>query len=289
MSPKKIAFIGTTGMLGKPVAHELINAGFEVYALGRNERKIKDIFGEKVFFVPLDLRDRKSVENSLAGMDFVYLNLSIKPYEKERDFHTEYQGLNYVIEACQKHKVKRIGYISSIIALKYEQDDWWVMRIKKQAIRTIQNSGIPYCIFYPSSFMENFSNGFKRGNFILVISGLKNKNWWISGKDYGMQVARSFEVLEADESRDYIVQGPEPLTMEEAADIFIRSSKKKFKKIKIPFALMKFASKFSSFANYGYRVLDIIETIPEPFMSQKTWDELGRPNLTLEKFAIDYV
>ncbi|MCS7213303.1 MAG: NAD(P)H-binding protein [Candidatus Calescibacterium sp.] len=289
MSSAKVAFIGVTGMLGKPVAHELINAGFQVYALGRNEKKVKDIFGDKVFFIPLDLKDRKSVENSLAGMDFVYLNLSIKPYEKEKDFHTEYQGLNYVIEACRKHKIKRIGYISSIIALKYQHDDWWVMRIKKQAIRAIQNSGIPYCIFYPSSFMENFLNSFKRNGFILVISGFKNKNWWIAGKDYGMYVARSFQILDGGESRDYIVQGPDPLTMEEAADIFVRSSRRKFRKIKIPLVLMKFASKFSDFANYGYRILDIIESIPEPFMSQKTWDELGRPTITIEKFASDYV
>ena len=43
---KKIIVIGATGMLGKPVTKQLINAGFDVTLMARNASKTKELFPE---------------------------------------------------------------------------------------------------------------------------------------------------------------------------------------------------------------------------------------------------
>jgi uncharacterized protein YbjT (DUF2867 family) len=283
---KKIAVFGATGMLGKPVTEELIAAGFRVHICTRNLRKAEDSFGNKAHYVLCDLTDKSEINNALRDVEAVYCNLSVKPTEKENDFHPEKEGLQYILQAAKNNNIQRIGYISSIIAREYKKNDWWVMRLKKDAVQAIKNSGIPYCIFYPSSFMENLNNGFIQGNKVTIAGKSLYKNWWIAGRDYGKQVARSFQVLDPASSRDYVVQGPEALFTEEAVDIFIQHyKKKKLKKAKAPLGLLKFIGLFNPQLAYISKILDIINTTPEPFMAQQTWDELGKPDTTVKKYA----
>jgi uncharacterized protein YbjT (DUF2867 family) len=283
---RRIAVFGATGMLGRPVTEQLISAGFEVRICARDIKKAKDMFGDKVEYFLCDLIDKDAVNKAIEGVDAVYCNLSVKPNEKEGDFHPEREGLKNIIESAKRAKVKRIGYISSIIARDYKGNDWWVMRLKKEAINLVKNSGIPYCIFYPSSFMENLIYGFIRGDRITVAGKSVYKNWWIAGEDYGKQVAHSFQILGDNESRDYTVQGPESLFTEEAVDIFIRHYKKrKLKKVKVPLWLLRIIGLFNPQAFYAYKILSIINSVPEPFMSQQTWDELGKPEITIRTFA----
>ncbi|NIK73586.1 uncharacterized protein YbjT (DUF2867 family) [Thermonema lapsum] len=283
---KKIAVFGATGMLGKPVTEELIAAGFEVYVCARDLKKAEKLFGSKAKYVLCDLRDKNAVNNALKGMDAVYCNLSVSPTEKENDFHPEKEGLQFILQAAKNHNIQRLGYISSIIAKEYNKNDWWVMRLKKEAIQAIKNSGISYCIFYPSSYMENLNNGFIQGNKVNIVGKPLYKNWWIAGRDYGKQVARSFQVLDPASSRDYVVQGPEALFPEEAVDIFIQHYKKQnLKKAKAPIGLLKFIGLFNPQLAYISKILDIINTTPEPFMAQQTWDELGKPEITIKAYA----
>jgi uncharacterized protein YbjT (DUF2867 family) len=283
----KIAVFGATGMLGKPVCEELINAGFDVYVCSRNTEQAKKLFGNKVQYISCDLQNEEQVHAALKGMDYVYANLSIKTTEKEHDFHPEKEGLANLLKAAKTHGIKRIGYISSIIAKEYKKNDWWVMQLKKDAVQAIQSSGVPYCIFYPSSFMENLNHGFIQGDKINIAGKSLHKNWWIAGHDYGKQVAKSFTVLKENESREYVVQGPEALYTEEAVDIFIQHYKKKtLKKAKAPIGLLKFIGLFNPQVKYISKILEIINTTPEPFMAQQTWDELGKPQITVKDYAL---
>jgi uncharacterized protein YbjT (DUF2867 family) len=86
---RKIAVIGATGMLGKPVTEQLAAAGFEVTALVRNLEKASKGLPSSVKRVPADLRDLQSLKIALAGQDALYLNLSVQQTEKQSAFHTE--------------------------------------------------------------------------------------------------------------------------------------------------------------------------------------------------------
>ena len=283
---KNIAIIGGTGMLGLPVVKELINAGFNVTALVRNKAKAERLLPKAVNIIVVELHDKIGLNSALKGVDDVYLNLSVSPTEKKNGFHPEKEGLANVINAVKKNKIKRIGYLSSIISRDYKGIDWWVFDIKQEAINTIKKSGVSYSIFYPSSFMENLNNTFIRGNKINIVGKPLYKNWWISGEDYGRQVARSFEILKEGEHREYTIQGTEALMMDEAVGIFVKHYKKQSLKIgKAPLWLLKFIGIFNPQLKYVSNILDVINNCNEKFGAQKTWDELGIPKLTVLEYT----
>ena len=74
--------------------------------------------------------------------------------------------------------------------------DWWVFNVKLSAMKQIKTSGIPYAIFYASSFMENFLNNQKHGSKISLAGKSRFKMFYIAGEDYGRQVANSYKILD---------------------------------------------------------------------------------------------
>lgn len=283
---KHIAIIGGTGMLGLPVVTEFINAGFKVTALVRDSVKANRVLPKGVNLIVADLRDKSVLVDALKGVDGVYLNLSVTPSERKNDFHPEKEGLASLIESAKKNNIKRIGYLSSIISRDYVDIDWWVFDMKREAISTIKKSGLAYNIFYPSSFMENLNNTFIKGNKLSIVGKPLYKNWWIAGEDYGRQVARSFEILKDGENREYNIQGTEALMIGEAVEIFVRNYKMQTLKVgKAPLGLLKFIGLFNPQLKYISKILEVINNCEEKFEAQSTWDELGKPKLTIEEYT----
>ncbi len=286
---KSIAIIGATGLLGKPVALQLISAGFNVTIIARNVEKAKAIFtGAKVVYG--DLADKTSLLEALQGQDTVYLNLHTNPSMRKSGFLTETDGLINFLEVAKQVGVKRIAYLSSMVK-DYQCETmfkWWVFEVKQKAVQLIKGAGLPYTIFVSSSFMENFTKngGFMQANNLNLVGKSNMKLFWISANDYAKQVAKSFELL-TDENREYYVQGPQSHTTEEALNIFRRFySLKKLNIVKIPIASLFLMSRFSARLNYAYRLLNAKNHYDEKFKAQFTWDELGRPTETIEAFTL---
>lgn len=282
----RIAIIGATGMLGRPVTHELIRAGYRVRVVARDIEKTKRLFPH-IEVVPGDLRNKASLVNALRGVDVVYLSLSIKQTEKQTDFHTEEEGLTNLIEVARQAGVGRIGYLSSIV-MRYQGMngfDWWASRVKHEAVRIIKASGIPYNIFYPSNFMETL-NGTQRLVRVVLLVGRSNVcPWYVSAHDYGKQVARAFGRA-SDQNQEYVIQGPEAVTQHEAANRFVSAYKdEKLSVLTAPPFLMQFGRPFSAQADYGWHITEALNNYPEQFETEQTWAELGKPITTLETFA----
>ena len=189
---KKITVIGATGMIGIPVTKELVKAGFEVTALVRDKVKASQILPKEVRLVKGDLNNKGSISEALKDAEGLYINISTRPDDKESDFNPEIGGLDNILSTARQSGVKQVAYLSSLLARNYTKD-WWVMVAKKESISKVKNSGIPYTIFYPSNFMENFKNGMVQGKKITIIGKPKYKSWWIAGEDFGRQVAASFQ------------------------------------------------------------------------------------------------
>jgi len=284
---KKIAIIGATGLIGKPVTKALMNAGFEVTIIARDVEKARAIFPAANILYG-DLEDKMSLCETLKGQDAIYLSLHITQNTKHKDFMPETDGLLHLIEAAKANQIQRIAYLSSLVKDYQGQNcfKWWVFEVKQKAVQILKGAGIPYTIFYPSNFMENFDKGgFKAGRKMNLAGKSAIQQYWISGQDYGKQVAKSFEIL-TDENRDYIIQGPEAHTMEDAVKIFIQHYKKESLKIvRVPIGALRLASKFSLKISYIYHILEALNKYPEKFGAQFTWDELGKPTETIAKYA----
>lgn len=282
----KILVIGASGMLGKPVTKALIAAGFDSTLLARDVEKLKGLFpGTNI--KPGDVLDKNSLVTAMQGIDAVYCNLSILPASKEKDPQTEREGIDNIIAAAKETGIRRIAYLSSLVH-RYQgtnEFDWWAFLYKQQAVQKIQSCGIPYTIFYPSTFMETYPFQMMRGNKIAMLGDSTMPMWFIAADDYGKQVAASFRRL-TNENRDYAVQGTEAFTFTEANKIFIRNYRKaKLTTMKVPIGLMKFLGHFHQPFNYAWHICEALNKYPEQFESETTWEELGKPVITLKDYA----
>ncbi len=274
-------------MLGQAVAQEFIKTGFEVTLFARNTEKAKHIFGSSIQVIEGNLQDALKIEQLLQGKDGLYLNLSVDKNSRKSDFQPEREGLDNVLKISKQNKINRIGYLSSLVSFYQGQNgfNWWVFDLKQKAVDKIKNCGVPYSIFYPSTFMENFDKGaYRQGNNIGLAGISKHKMFLISGNDYGQQVVRSF--LLDNGNNEYIVQGSEGFTADEAAKFYVDNyTKNKVGIIKVPMGMLRFLGLFSNKFNYGAKISEALNNYPEKFEAEKTWQELGKPQT---KF-IDYI
>lgn len=282
---EKILFIGASGMLGKPVAWELIKAGFEITLLGRDTEKLAKLF-PNIRTIKGDVYHPDSLIGAMKEQDIVYSNLSIEQASGKSDFQTEKEGIKNIIYAAKETGIKRIGYISSLIKNYRGMNgfNWWAFDIKHAAVDAIKHSGIPYSVFYPSTFMETIDQQMMQGNRILLAGKSEAPMWFIAAKDFGIQVAWAFKKAR-NSNQEYPVQGPNPYTFDEAAKVFIDNYKKKLTTFRSPLVPLKLIGLMSNKINYTANICEALNKYPEKFESEKTWNDLGKPTTNLAQYA----
>lgn len=282
---RKILVLGASGLLAKPVVKELLHAGFDVTVAGRSAEKLKSIFpGVKV--IAANAFSKDELVTAMRGQEIVYINFSVEQNSKKSDPQPEREGVTNVVEAAKLVGVKRLAYLSSLVQ-NYEGMNgyrWWAFQIKHDAVKKIKDSGIPYTIFYPSTFMETIPGNMIRGNKLMFAKGSVAKMWFIAASDYGKQVAKALNTTET-QNQEYLVQGLTGYNWDEAAEIFIRHYPKPLKPMQAPVTLVKLFGYFNQKANYGWHIMEALNKYPEQFGSSRTWDELGKPSVTLAEFA----
>jgi uncharacterized protein YbjT (DUF2867 family) len=271
-------------MLGQPLTHELVAAGFAVTALVRDVARARPVLPPAVRLVAGDLADPGSLPAALAGQDALYLNLSVRQTERETEFHPEQQGLAHVLAAAQAAGIRRVVYLSSLIK-DYAGFDWWVFRLKKAAAEQVRRSGLPYTIFHPSAFMETLVHTQLAGPFILVAGQARHPMHWVSAADYARQVVAALRWPEA-AGREYVVQGPEALmTLEAARQVAQHHGHRRLRVAYALLGLIRFFGRFAARMDYGAHLIEALNEMPEPFRAQATWQELGPAGETVRAFA----
>lgn len=283
---KRIAVIGATGFLGRPVTRALHDAGFQVTALIRSEKKSATI-PSGITRIKGDLWNLSDLDRLLSGQDALYLSLNLDRSASSRDMLTEREGLERILSCAAKHDIRHIGFLSSLV-MNYQGTNgfnWWVFDMKRSAVDKVKSCGIPSTIFYPSTFMDNFESTYRMGNKILLSGKSKHKMYFVAAADYGRQVAQTFGHADG-RSREYVIQGPDGFTADEAAEVYIRHNPNKSLRIsRAPLGLLKFIGKFVQSVNYGYHIIEALNNYSEKFEASQTWTELGKPQITLQEFA----
>ncbi|MBC7450858.1 MAG: NmrA family NAD(P)-binding protein [Cytophagales bacterium] len=284
---KKIAVFGATGFLGKPVTRALLAAGYEISSLVRDIDKAREELPENINFVQGNVRYHTDLKNFLKNQDAIYLSLSIGQNEVPDDFHTETDGIREIVNVALECGIKRIALLSSGLQDYQGQNgfNWWAFDVKKEAVNYVRDCGIPFTIFYPSSFMENFMHANKRGKTIVLTGESRFPIYFISVTDYARMVVKSFQIL-GNEDREYIVQGKECFNMHEAAAIFIKQYQKEKLRIKTrSLGMMKFRGIFSVKCRNNAKLIEALNNYSETFHSEMSWEELGKPEITLRQYA----
>lgn len=283
---KKILVIGGTGMIGQPVTGALIKAGFEVTMLARNPSKAQALF-PGVHILPGDVFDPLSLLMAFEGQDAVYISLSPTRTAHRKDRMPEREGIDNIIAVAKKTGIKRLALLSSLVQDYNGMNGfhWWIFDMKQAAVEKVKQSGIPYTIFYPSTFMESFDQLLMKGKRIILAGESKAPMYFIAAADYAQQVARSFQLLTT-EHKEYTVQGPAAYNWEEGARIFIAHYKKApLKTLKAPLGVFKLMGSLIPMVDYGAKIAEALNNYPERFESAATWEELGKPATTIATYA----
>lgn len=282
---KKIAVIGATGMLGLPVTRALTNAGFDVTALARKPEDARAKLPTGVQVLTADVKDEKSLTKAFSEMDAVYVSLSITNDQTSKDFWVESEGMKAIVSACRSAGVQRVAYLSSAMQ-KHSSMDWWVLRMKRQAVETLRRSGLDYSIFFPANFMESLPFRMRQGRRIAIAGHPQEDSYWVAAKDYAAQVAAALRLAETGANQEYAIQGPERFRADQAAKIFVENyGAEKLSVARAPLALFKLLGLFSPNMDYVRHISEALNTTPEPFTADKTWADLGKPPTTLAQFA----
>lgn len=116
----KILVTGANGFLGSWVTKALVAEGHHVYALVRPKSDISELEGVNCKYVHGDVTDVHSLLDAFKGVDTVFHLAGVIAYKKSQRKMMEkvnVQGTANVISVCREHKVRRLVYLSSVVAI----------------------------------------------------------------------------------------------------------------------------------------------------------------------------
>jgi uncharacterized protein YbjT (DUF2867 family) len=280
----KVLVIGGTGMLGKPVVKALVDAGHQVSALVRSaSAKLPNGVTPCVG----DVFDGAALARAFTGQEAVYLNLATQPTDREGDKLVEREGLQAILASARVAKVQRVLMLTPLVMELEGQGgfEWWYFRVKQAAERAVLESGLTATIFKAATFMENLNGGMRQGNKLNVAGKALHPSWYLAGADLGRWVVTSLAQPQQG-NKVYVAQGPEAVFTEDAAKRFIAAySKEQLAVQKAPLGVLRFIGLFSRSMGTVSKMLGALNTYPETFRAQETWDALGKPTVRIEDYA----
>ncbi len=115
-----ILVTGATGHVGNTLVKMLAEQGESLRLFLQPQESIGSLDGIQFELVSGDIRNTADVDKAVAGCDYVYHLagiVDIAPKHSALLFDVNVNGTRNVVEACLKHKVKRLVYVSSVHAI----------------------------------------------------------------------------------------------------------------------------------------------------------------------------
>jgi uncharacterized protein YbjT (DUF2867 family) len=280
---KKILVIGGTGMLGRPVALKLIEAGNEVSVLTRNIESAKSKLSANLNFEKGDVNDIQSLKEAMKGCYGVHINLS-GGSTSDGVFETEYLGVVNIIDAAKASGIKKVTMITGA-TVSEKNSGFPSIDAKQRAEEYVRSGGIDYTIFKPSWFFESLPL-FVRNGKAMLIGNNPNKYFWVAAEDYANLVVKAYENSGAS-NKSLVVYGLEAMTIEEAMKRYIGVQGNTIKVSKVPIGFMKFLGvvAFNPMLRYVARLSEYFETVGDTGDNSETVSILGKCETALEEWA----
>jgi NADH dehydrogenase len=280
---QKILVIGGTGMLGKPVALKLKEAGFDVTVFTRNATDARIKMPSDFNFAEGDVNDIDTLKKAMHGHYGVHINLQ-GGHDPEKIFETEFIGVVNIVDAAKETGVKKISIITG--STVSEANSWFhTIEAKYKAENYISTSGLDYTIFKPSWFFESLPQ-FVRNGKAMVIGNNMNAYRWLSAIDYANLVAKAY-INNQPANKAFYIYGPETMTIEEAMKRYIAAGGLNISISKIPLGFMKFLGfvTFNPMLKFVTRLSAYFETVGDKGDNRETETLLGSCNTTLEEWT----
>jgi uncharacterized protein YbjT (DUF2867 family) len=243
-----VCITGSTGFVGRHIAHELCSRGLKVRCMVRPTSDLAPLAGLDIETCRGDVTDVASLEKALQNIETVVHLVAIIRETKGATFETiNLDGTKNLLHAAKRIGVKKFIYMSNLGAGSDRR--FPLLYTKWQAEEEVRNSGIDFTILRPS-VMFGRSDGFisvlagviKKTPLVPVIGSGKTRFQLISVEDVAACVAQSVEVGIVT-NQAVPLGGPEYLTYEEIVDLIIDKLKLRRRKAHMPVPLMHFVAR----------------------------------------------
>jgi uncharacterized protein YbjT (DUF2867 family) len=219
----KILVTGATGNTCSILIPALIGAGQEVRAFVRNEEKARSLkdAGAEIYVGDLDQGD--TIDGALEGIEKVYLCTWNGPCASA-------QGIN-IVEA-----IKRAGTFPFVVRHSaFGTDGSRLIQQINEVDHALQVSGIPWTSIKPTFFMQNM---------MMAAQSIQNGGqiyWdWAEGKAGMIDIrdvadsALGALTGKAEQGKEYILTGPESISMHDVAASFSKVLGKSINYVAVP-------------------------------------------------------
>jgi uncharacterized protein YbjT (DUF2867 family) len=271
---------GGTGNTGSGLVPALRSAGVDVRAFVRDEAKARPLEDVGAEIVVGDLDQPDTIEPAVQGVDKIYLLTWNGP--------TQAQQVENVIDVA-----KRGGNPHIVRHSMWGSEKSRIITQGDQAEETVKSSGLPWTVLKPTFFMQNT---------MLAAETIASDGviyWDLKDGRIGMidvrdivDVAVAVLTGNGHEGKDYILTGPQAISMHDVANTFSKVLGKDVSYVNVPpeAALESMMSMgFPEWIARGYG--ELMEGFSEGF-ADTTTDNVetltGHPARSFEQFARDF-
>jgi uncharacterized protein YbjT (DUF2867 family) len=277
---ERILVIGGTGRIARPVVREMVKAGYSVRVMTRDPQRSRALLPSTVEWCQGDLQDQGALATAMQQIDVIYINLP-EAVNPQAAFVPDIHGIQNILETAPSGALLiKLSELGAAEIPTYKN-----LTLKFRADQQIQSSGHPYIIFRPSWFMESLPLILTQGKRLLYAGAQPFPLHWIAGQDFAKQVIAALQNRSHTENRIFPVQGPEAMPFAEAIDRYTKATGDNLSRMRIPLWALRLAGVFNAEIQGIYELMAHFDRHREIFESKVTWEQLGKPTITIEKFV----
>jgi uncharacterized protein YbjT (DUF2867 family) len=174
----KILLFGATGNLGKAIAIELKQQGYEISAVVRNKTKLKGLESIVDKIITSDVTNPSDLINICNGFDIIISSLgkSVSPNDKSTPTFNDidYTANSNILNEAKKSNIKKFIYISAFHSEKYLNLEYF--KVHHEFSEKLISSGIDYSIIKPPAIFSAFIDMIETANTTYQKCGLTSKH-----------------------------------------------------------------------------------------------------------------
>ncbi|MDD7970637.1 NmrA family NAD(P)-binding protein [Roseinatronobacter alkalisoli] len=275
----KTLVMGASGLIGRPVAQALADAGLPVRA-GYRSRPV-DIAGADP--VMIDARTGAGLREAVEGMDQLFLLIGDIPDQTEAELR--------VVDAARTAGVAHIVKLSTWGA---DTEAFSIARVHRPVERAIEQSGMSWTLLRPNCFMQNFYTYYRD---MIAYTGTVRLPCddaivsFIDARDIAAVAARVL-VDTSLRGRAYDLSGPEGLTYDQAAALLVTPHGLPVRYVNITDeecrAEMIAAGLTPAYAEDIIGLCRYYRTGAASGVTSAVEDIIGRPAVSFSRFAADH-
>jgi uncharacterized protein YbjT (DUF2867 family) len=178
---KKVLLFGSTGNLGKQVAAELKQKGYDVTAVVRNENKAAELKPVAHHIVIANVTNRLALLGICNGYDVVIsaLGKPVSPNDKSKPGFREVDldANSHILDEAVKSHIKKFVYVSAFHAERYQHLEYFA--VHHQFSERLKQAGMDYSIIKPPALFSAFIDLIdlaKKGRLITMGDGENRTN-----------------------------------------------------------------------------------------------------------------